>query len=107
MDGSFVCTDERAETLAEHLEKVQWSARTLTEMPDQNQVGDTIATDDGPITAKELWAAIRKLKNGKAEVQVPAEYLKAAMEEVLGSFTDGDSEDDLSSSVQSEGMDDW
>ena len=49
-------------------------------MERQDPLGAELASEDGDITAEELSTAIRQLKNKRAAVQIPAEYLKAVVD---------------------------
>ena len=78
--GELVESVQRAETFAEHLEKIQWAVRPMEDMAESGPIGPPICTADGDVTEEELEAAVRKLKHGKAAVEVPAEYLKAVLD---------------------------
>ena len=78
--GQAVETNERSQTFAEHLENTQWAARQLSPLERQDPLGAQLASEDGDITAEELSTAIRQLKNKRAAVQIPAEYLKAVVD---------------------------
>ena len=73
-------TNERSQTFADHLENAQWAARQLSPLERQDPLGAQLASEDGDITAEELSTAIRQLKNKRAAVQIPAEYLKAVVD---------------------------
>ena len=79
-EGKLVESNDRAETFARHLEKVQWAVRHLSDVVPNDKLGSTLQTCSGEIQAEELRAAVKQLKSGKAAVQVPAEYLKAVLD---------------------------
>ena len=82
--GQTVSSEERAETLAEHLEQVQWQVRPITLIPNSDPcLNSKFDIHDGPIEMPELRKAIRKMKSGKAtkEHDVPIELYKALDQE--------------------------
>ena len=79
-NGRIVESFERSETFAEHLESVQWAVRPLAEVCETRHLGPILETSAAEISAAELEKAIKQLKNNRAAVQVPAEYLKAVIE---------------------------
>ncbi len=86
LDGVAVESHERAETLADHLEKVQWAVRPSVAAPTAAEsCPDVLPTCEGPITSMEVQAAVQRLKTGKAVVEVSAEVLKAICERMDGS----------------------
>ena len=77
--GVTVLSSERPETLADHLERIQWKVRPVTELPEQRQpLRDPLPIKDGSFEHVELRKAINKLRSGKAYKQddVPIECLK-------------------------------
>ena len=79
LSGQFVFSQDRAATLAEHLEKRQWAVRPVAVVFDKLPIADMLDMECGKITAKEVREAIRKLKSKKAggiDGQLP-EYFKA------------------------------
>ena len=80
-EGEFVSSEERAETLATHLENVQWAVRPLAAIPDRPLIGGTLPICTATITVEEVRAAIKRLKRGKAAVDISAEFLKSICEE--------------------------
>ena len=64
--GVVVSSEARAETLADHYEKVQWAVRATTSGICADPLGPEIAVDLGPILWDELLRAARKLKYDKA-----------------------------------------
>jgi hypothetical protein len=77
---NLTCSFERSETFAEHLEQVQWAVRPLADACESCHLGPELETATLEISAAELETAIKHLKNNRAAVQVPAEYLKAVLE---------------------------
>eukprot|EP00959_Pyramimonas_sp_CCMP1952_P252126 5268026-Pyramimonas_sp.AAC.1 len=77
MSGKLVENTQRAETMAEYLEKVQRKGRTA-ELLDVSP-GDYLPASEADFTKEEVGKAIEKLKRGKASGvdDVPAEYWKA------------------------------
>jgi hypothetical protein len=78
--GRTVESFERSETFAEHLENVQWAVRPLAEICGTCSLGPDLETSTAEISPAELEKAIKQLKDKRAAVQVPAEYLKAVVE---------------------------
>ena len=81
--GAVVESSQRAETSAEDLETVQWAVRPRTAIETSSSLGQPLGTRIGEITEKELRAAVKQLRSKRAAVQVPAEYLKAVVDEDL------------------------
>jgi len=80
MAGQFVSSEERAATLAEHLEKVQWCVRPITLIPGADEcLNPEIPIKEGLIEMVELRKAIRKMKSGRAtkDHDIPVELFKA------------------------------
>ena len=75
--GQVVESAQRAETVAEYFEKVQWADRHCSSAPLRPALGSTQPICTGPITEEEVKNVVRKLKTGKATTDVAAEYLKA------------------------------
>ena len=78
--GSIVDTDARAETFAQHLEKLHWYVRPVILVPGTDeQLYELPNLDVGTFTLAELRAGVRKLKSGRAPRvgDIPAKYLKA------------------------------
>ena len=83
VEGELVSSDNRADTMAAYLQKVQWAVRPCTAVPDRPALGPTLPICVAPISAPEVECAVRKLKDGKSfgEDGVPAEYWKAIFAE--------------------------
>ena len=82
--GQLVSSEIRANTLAEHLEKIQWAVRatTIPDMTDGRQIRhDELPIKTTPITLEELFAAAKMLKRKRAPGldSVPAEFWKAIL----------------------------
>ena len=78
--GITVDTDMRAETFAEHLEKVQWYVRPVSLIPGTDEkLHELDRLNCGAFTYSEMRVGIRKLKCRKATKNgdIPAECLKA------------------------------
>ena len=78
-DGEFVSSELRAETLAEHLEKVQWRIRPTTLIPEQRpNLGDVFHVSRSDFNHTELRKAISKMASGKATKtdDIPVEVFK-------------------------------
>ena len=93
-NGVAVGTDERATTLAAHLENVQWCVRPVTLLPDLVEAKlPPLPVNEGLFTYDELCKAIARLPSGKAtrEGDVPVECFKALVDdtgEALQPFLD-------------------
>ena len=78
--GELTSTAERAETLAEYFEKVQWQVRFPELLPTASDaLGDVLPVCTGDIQESEVCEALRKLKVGKAAGpdQMPPEFWKS------------------------------
>ena len=79
-NGDLVSSDLRAETLAEHLEQVQWRVRPTTLVADARApLGETLPVNVQNFNLAELRKAISKMANGKATKadDIPIEVFKA------------------------------
>lgn len=76
-------TEERAETLAEHLERVQWRVRTTSVIEHAEACAPDVDVSSQPFACLELQTAIRALKSGKATRagDLPIEFYKALADE--------------------------
>ena len=63
--GQLVSSEERAETLAEHLEKVQWAVRPTTAMLLSDRLDDELLVKTDQISLEEVFAAAKRLKTGR------------------------------------------
>ena len=78
--GKNIPTDAQAEAMADHLETVQWFARSgCGDFPDAPIFPTQLQTNDGEVTLLELSKIIRQLKNQKAagSDEIPPELWKA------------------------------
>ena len=79
-EGAVVPSDEKAETLAEYFDKVQWRVRPVTADSDAEAdiIGEELAVNSEPISMEELLQATKKLKRNKVSGidEVPAEFWK-------------------------------
>ena len=83
LSDKLVGTEQRAETLAEYLEKVQWETKFANEVPEeQNRLGAELPIDVSLITATELQKVLRRLKDGRSPGgdNIAAEFWKALAE---------------------------
>ena len=64
----------RAETFAEHLEKVQWAVRPLTAVDATSPLGQPLQSRISEFTEGELRIAVRQSRSKRAAIQVSAEY---------------------------------
>ena len=80
ISGDIVPSDERADTLAEYFETVQWKIRDTT-LNDQQRpcLRPTLPISVQAFTESELRRAIKKMKSGKSckAGDLPVEYFKA------------------------------
>ena len=83
VDGELVSSDNRAETMASYLKRVQWAVRPCTAVPERPALGPALPVSLSPIFAQEVDCAVNKLKDGKSfgEDGVPAEFWKAIFAE--------------------------
>ena len=64
--GQEVSSEKSAETLADHLESIQWKGRPTTQTSNELPViRITLPVEVGPFTNSELRKAIKSLKYGK------------------------------------------
>ena len=78
MEGEAVSSEEKAETLADYYERVQWAVRPCSGQPVRPPIEPELPVATGPISMDELLRALRKLKNGRAigVDGLPAEFWK-------------------------------
>jgi hypothetical protein len=92
--GNIVSSEARANTLADHLEQIQWGVRPITLQPDPPPpIFQKLPIEEGLFTHIELRKAIRRLASGKATQHgdLPIEIFKAmanACGETLQTFLD-------------------
>ena len=79
--GNLVTSEVRAETLATHLERVQWAVRPATLVDRSCQLGESLPVNSGSISETEVIKASRRLKNNRAAGldDVPGEFWKAVL----------------------------
>ena len=53
LNGELVSSEQRAETLAEHLEKVQWAVRPISATRPTERIGDELPVKIGAVTLEE------------------------------------------------------
>ena len=77
MSGELVDSNSWAETMAVHLEKIQWRRR-LTANVDGPALGPSLPAKSDDFTNEEVLAVLRKLRIGKAAGpdDIPAEFWK-------------------------------
>lgn len=83
LDGNLVSSEERADTTASYLEKVQWAVRPAKLKPDRADIGPELPVSVSDISDAEVERAVSKLRDSKAygEDGLPFEYWKAVFEE--------------------------
>jgi len=81
LDGHVVDNTQRAETMAEYYEKVQWRVRPDDVRRDDGPIGEELFMDLGAITHGEVTEAAKALKKNRAcgADQVPAEFWQAIL----------------------------
>ena len=79
--GELESSENRASTLAAYLQDVQWAVRPAT-LVSTSHLGDALPVNTDPVTEKELLAAIRGFKKGKAcgPDDQPVELWRALLE---------------------------
>ena len=83
VEGKLVSSEERAETLAQHLEKVQWAVRpTSVAYLASTPIYSELQMNVGAISLQEVFTAVKALKAKRAPGldQVPAEFWKAIVQ---------------------------
>lgn len=77
--GQLVSSEMRADTLASHLERVQWAVRHTTAVPPRDLICDELPIDIGVISSGEVAKAAKQLKSNRASGLdgVPSEFWKA------------------------------
>jgi len=80
--GEVVDSIDRAETLADYYEKVQWRVRPDDLLEHGDSLGPELDVDLGPISHEELAVAAKSLRRNRASGVdlVPAEFWKAILE---------------------------
>ena len=79
--GELVSSELRAETLATHLETVQWAVRPAVTVPELEPIHSQLPANSEVISEKEVIDAARKLKRDRARGpdDVPPEYWKTIL----------------------------
>ena len=80
LQGELTSTADRAETLAEHFEKIQWQVRYPELVPSpEGSLGPALPVTTGDIDRQEVTAVLRRLKAGKAAGPdgIPPDFWKA------------------------------
>ena len=78
-DGHVVGSNEKACTLADHFEHIQWACKFCTLAPQRVPIGDELHVNTDLIDKGELYDAVKHLKANKAsgDDDIPAEFWKA------------------------------
>ena len=66
LKGDLVFSEERAETLSEYFEKLQWHVRPDTIIIQRPSIFDMLHIDVGSIKQEEIEQAIKELKKNKS-----------------------------------------
>ena len=76
----MVNSSDRAETLADYLQNVQWAVRPAT-LVDKPDLHPRLNVRDSPVSFSELQQAVKSLKDGKAcgPDDIPVEYWKVVL----------------------------
>ena len=79
--GRLVSSELQAETMAEHLGKVQWAVRPAPVAPVRPPLREELPVDVGPFTKQGLVTAARAMKHGRDSGMdgVPAEFWQAVV----------------------------
>ena len=79
--GDIVSSEMRAETLAKHLESVQWAVRPVSNVPQRDPINAELPAKIDDIIDTEVIAAAKKLKRKRAHGldDIPPEYWKAIL----------------------------
>ena len=83
--GNLVESDKWADTMADHLERIQWHVRPAG-ICDGPQIGNELPVRTDNISATEVDAVVRKLKSGKASGpdEIPGEFWQAVADTADG-----------------------
>ena len=81
LSGSIVSSEQRAETLADYLQNVQWSVRPVSATFSQEVINENIHVEMGEISENEVVQAGQQLKRNRAPGpdDIPAEFWKAIL----------------------------
>jgi hypothetical protein len=90
LNGQYVDSDERAQTLATYLQEVQWAVRPAT-LIDAPPLFAELPVERGPISLKELRLAIVALRDKKASGPdgCPVEFWKAVVDSPGPNLSEG------------------
>ena len=79
LEGDIVFSDERAETLAEYLEKIQWRVRPSAVLPERPPIWPILDVELDDLQVSEVEQAVKKLKRNKSSGvdDIPPELFKA------------------------------
>ena len=66
LDGQLVSAEERAETMASYLERVQWKVRPTSLISNRTRLGPILDIDVADISIDDVVRALKKLKYGKS-----------------------------------------
>ena len=82
-DGHITASDEKACTLADYFETIQWSVKCCTIAPSRPMIGNQWDIDTTRIHMRELSNAVSSLKLGKAsgDDDILAEFWKALVDD--------------------------
>ena len=80
LEGGLVSSEQRAETLMQYLEQVQWAVRPVPLIEEPSIFGP-LSVSVEPISMNELRRAVNMFKSGKATGpgEVPIEFWKAVL----------------------------
>ena len=83
LQGIPVSSEERAETFAEYLEKVQWTVRPAAVVPQRPPIREKLEVRKDNFSYDELSAVLRKLRRGRAAGcdEIPPDFWKALLED--------------------------
>ena len=79
--GEVVDSDQRAETMARHLESIQWAVRPASAVPQRSSLGPDLPVFLGRVTSEEVFKAAKKLRWAKAvgSDNIPGECWRAVL----------------------------
>ena len=79
----MVSSEDRAQTMAEYLQEVQWAVRPCLAASTRRPIGGSLPINVGPITHGEVEEVVKKQRCGRVcgEDQIPAEFWRAVFAE--------------------------
>jgi hypothetical protein len=82
-NGKVVSSEDRAQTMADYLQSVQWAVRPVTASPDRAPLGPTLNVQTGSVQAWEVKRAAKGMKNNRAsgDDTIPSEFWRAVLAE--------------------------